>query len=365
MPTEALATGRLRIDLDALAGNYRLLCERAAPAECSAVVKADAYGLGMEPVARRLWREGCRKFFVATLAEAQELRVVLPEAVIYVFEGVVAEAADALVAARAIPVLNSLDQVQRWQGRGRAALHLDTGMARLGLSAAEVATLAARRDGLAGIELDLVITHLACADEPEHPLNREQVRRFDALRRQLPPAPTSIGNSAGALFDAEHRGDVVRPGIALYGGNPFVDRPNPMAPVVTLTGRILQLRDLDEVQTVGYGASYVARPPARLAVVGVGYADGYPRCLGNRASAAVAGIRVPVVGRVSMDLLCLDVSGLPRDRDHSVRVGDSVELIGPTISLDEVADAADTISYEILTGLGRRLAREYVDRQKA
>jgi alanine racemase len=189
-------------------------------------------------------------------------------------------------------------------------------------------------------------------------MNAEQLSRFEHLRRSLPPARTSIGNSAGTLIDAAHRGDLVRPGIALYGGNPFSDRPNPMAPVVTLTAPILQLREIGEPQTVGYGATYVASSPARLATVGIGYADGYPRNLGNVGVAAVAGRRVPVVGRVSMELITLDLGYLPRE---AVRVGDSVELIGATVGLDEVAAAAGTISYEILTGLGARLIRDYAE----
>jgi len=356
MPPESTASGIVRIDLDALARNYAMLRARAAPAECAAVVKADAYGLGIAPVARRLLREGCGQFFVATLAEARELRALAPDAEIAVFEGAVNGAADALAALRVRPVLSSLEQVQRWRGRGRALLHIDTGMNRLGLSAAEVAELATHREWLEGTTLDFVMTHLACADEPEHPQNRAQLDLFDTLRRHLPAARTSIGNSAGTLIDAAHRGDLVRPGIALYGGNPFSDRANPVEAVVTLVGRILQIREIGEPAPVGYGATYLATPPARLAVVGVGYADGYPRSLGNRAAAAIRGERVPVVGRVSMDLICVDVGRLPRE---AVRVGDEVELIGPIVGVDEVAETAGTISYEVLTGLGRRLAREY------
>jgi alanine racemase len=357
MPFETASSARLRVDLNALARNFALLRARAEPGECAAVVKADAYGLGAVPVARRLLREGCRRFFVATLAEAAVVRTVSPDVSIYVLEGAVAGAVDELAALRVTPVLNTLEQVARWRGHGRALLHIDTGMARLGLSAADVVELAANRELLAGVELEFVMTHLACADEPEHPLNREQIARFDRLRALLPPAPTSIGNSAGVLLGGPHRGDLVRPGIALYGGNPLGAGANPMATVVALTAPILQIREADEPLTVGYGATYVARPPARIAVVGAGYADGYPRCLGNRATAAVAGQRVPVVGRVSMDLTCVDLSAVPRER---VRVGDSVELIGPEVSLDEVAEAAGTISYEILTGLGARLVRNYV-----
>jgi alanine racemase len=356
-PTDTLRCATLRIDLDALARNYRLLRERTAPAECGAVVKADAYGLGVERVALRLLREGCRRLFVATLAEARELRAVTRDATIYVFEGAVEGSVAVLAEIGARPVLNSVEQLERWRGRGPAALHLDTGMNRLGLAADDVAKVAARRELLAGIEL--VMTHLACADTPEHPLNREQVERFARLRALLPSAPTSIGNSAGTLIDAAHRGDVARPGIALYGGNPFSDRANPMATVVTFTAPILQLREIGEPQPVGYGATYVASPPARLAIVGAGYADGYPRNLGNRAAAAVAGRRVPVVGRVSMDLLAVDVAALPRE---AVRVGDAVELIGPTVGLDEIAAAAGTIGYEILTGFSRRPARVYIEK---
>lgn len=358
MPTDSPRSATLRIDLDALASNYRQLRERAAPAECAAVVKADAYGLGVDRVVRRLLREGCRRFFVATAAEAQEVRLLTRDAEIGVFEGALASTVSALVALNARPVLNSLEQIERWRGRGRALLHLDTGMNRLGLSAGDVGALAVRKDVLADLEFMLVMTHLACADQPEHPLNAEQLARFDRMRRQLPATRTSIGNSAGALLGAEYCGDVVRPGIALYGGNPFSDRPNPMRAVVTLTAPILQVREIGEPQTVGYGATYVASPPARIAVVGIGYADGYPRNLGNVGVAAVRGRRVPVVGRVSMDLISLDVAALPRD---DARVGDPVELIGPTVGVDEVAAAAGTISYEILTGMGRRLARDYVE----
>jgi alanine racemase len=361
MAIESSAESRpatVRIDLDALARNYRMLRERAKPGECSAVVKADAYGLGVERVARRLLREGCRRFFVATLAEAQELRALAPDAEIGVFEGALASTACALAKIEARPVLNTLEQIERWGNRGRALLHLDTGMNRLGLRTADVAALAQRRELLDALTLDFVMTHLACADEPEHPLNAEQLARFDQMRTLVPRVPTSIGNSAGALTDAAHRGDLARPGIALYGGNPFSDRPNPMEAVVTLTAPILQLHDVGEPEPVGYGATYVAAPPARIAIVGIGYADGYPRNLGNRAAAAIGGRRVPVVGRVSMDLISLDVTGVPRD---AAEVGAAVELIGPAVGLDEVAAAADTISYEILTGLGRRLAREYVE----
>jgi alanine racemase len=366
---EGLAAGRVTVDLDALARNFRKLAIAVAPAACAAVVKADAYGLGLLPVARRLHREGCRRFFVATAAEGSALRTLLDDVSIFVLEGAVTDAGvAALEAARLTPVLNSLEQVERWLGgavaaglRPAAALHVDTGMTRLGMSEAEVRELAGRRDWLSRFALELVMTHLACADEPEHPLNDAQVQRFGALRAMLPAAPTSIGNSAGALTAAARCGDIARPGIALYGGNPFVERDNPMEPVVTLEGRIVQLRSLDAAATVGYGATYAARSGERLAVIGIGYADGYPRRLGNSGAVAIASRRVPIVGRVSMDLLCVDVSNID---PKSIRVGDWAELIGPNVPLEELAAAAGTINYEILTGLSCRLERRYLEREQ-
>jgi alanine racemase len=361
MPADARFTGSLIVDLGALARNFRKLRAAAAPAGCAAVVKANAYGLGAAAVVSRLLGEGCRRFFVATVAEGQALRVSAPDAAIYVLEGVLEGQADNLIENRLTPVLNSLEQVERWTARvdARAAvLHIDTGMSRLGMTVKEIEALASNAALLARLEVEYMLTHLACADDPSHALNCDQLRRFDLLRGRLPPAPTSIGNSAAIFIDGAHCGDLARPGIALYGGNPFSDRANPMEPVVTLRARIVQIREVDEALTVGYGATYEAAPPARLAVLGVGYADGYPRCLGNLGQAAVGGRRVPVVGRVSMDLLCVDISALAA---NEVRVGDWAELFGTTVTLDEVAEAAGTISYEILTGLGQRLHREYLD----
>lgn len=361
MPIPDSATAAVVVDLAALARNYAKLCSLAAPAECAAVVKANAYGLGVAPVARRLLRAGCRRFFVATLAEGLELRGIAPDAAIYVLEGVLAGQSAQLAEAALRPVLSSLEQAERWAAEApvrRAALHVDSGISRLGLSAVDARKLAGDDELLDRLDIEYLVTHLACADEPEHPLNRMQLERFTALRKRLPDWQTSIGNSAAIFADAAHRGDLVRPGIALYGGNPFAARPNPMERVVTLKARILQIREVDEALTVGYGATYGAGPPARLATLGIGYADGYPRALGNVGAAAVAGKRVPLVGRVSMDLLCIDVSALPLD---SVRAGDWVELIGPTIALEQIATEAGTINYEILTRLGRRLHREYVE----
>jgi alanine racemase len=356
MTVEPTRSATLVIDLDALARNYARLRAAAAPSECSAVVKADAYGLGVARIARRLLAEGCKRFFVATAAEAAELRALAAGVEIYVLEGARDGEVGTLAAARATPVLCSLEQVERWRGRGRALLQIDTGMGRLGLSSRDVEELERRPELLAGIEIELVVTHLACADEPEHPLNCLQLEAFERLRRRLAFARVSIGNSAGTLTGGAQRGDVVRPGIGLYGGNPFADRPNPFEPVVTLYAPIVQIRDVDVAQTVGYGATFGVEPPARLAIVALGYADGYLRALGNRGVVAIAGRRAPVIGRVSMDLICCDVTALPQGL---ARVGDRVEAIGPNVPLDEVAAAAGTIGYEILTRLSPRLKREY------
>lgn len=352
------ATGVVVVDLDAVARNYARVREAAGTAECGAVVKADAYGLGAEAVGRRLWREGCRRFFVATASEGFALRRSLPDAAIYVFEGVPpgleADYADRSL----IPVLNALEQIARWRGTLRpAALHVDTGMTRLGLSSDDVERLVAEPSLLEGVEIDCLMTHLACADQPEHSLNAVQLEAFERHAARLPAARRSIANSAGAFLGAPFAADLVRPGIALYGGNPFAERASPVEPVATLRARILQLRDVDAATTIGYGATYRTEAPARIAVLGIGYADGYPRCLGNRGVAGVAGVEVPIVGRVSMDLLCVDVSGVDRDR---VEVGQYAELFGAQLSIDDVAAAAGTISYELLTRLGSRSTRHYL-----
>lgn len=347
---------KLEIDLGALAANYRSIIAASAPAEVAAVVKADAYGLGVAPVARCLLAAGCRRFFVATVGEGAELRGIVPDGRIYVLDGPLGDAPDEFSRHALIPVLNSLGQVHVWGQSGPAALHLDTGMNRLGLSGAELASLAKSDPEFPRFELDLVMTHLACGDEPEHPLNGAQITRFGEALELLPDAPISIGNSAGALTTPKMRGDVVRAGIALYGGNPFVDRDNPMAPVVSLNAPIIQIRTLDSKQPIGYGASYIGAKGARIATVALGYADGYPRVLGNRGVASLCGVRVPVVGRVSMDLVCIDVSSVPRD---AALEGGYVEFFGHGISIDEVAAAAGTISYELLTGIGRRVERCY------
>lgn len=348
----------LHIDLDALAGNYRALERIAAPSAVAGVVKANAYGLGIGPVAACLVAAGCRSLFVSSLAEGLELRALEPAVRVFVLEGAAGEPRTCREA-RLVPVLNTVAEVREWVaacGAAPAVLQLDTGMARAGLDAGDVAALAAEPALLAALGLELVMTHLACADEPEHPLNRAQLERFAALRASLPKAPTSIGNSAGTLLGPEFRGALVRPGIALYGGRPLASGPNPMREVVRLEARVLQIRELAAGASVGYGAGWTAPTRARIATVGAGYADGYPRALGNRGYAAAHGRRLPVVGRVSMDLTTLDVTALP---PGALAVGDVVALLGGGVPLEDAAELAGTISYEILTRLSTRLARRY------
>ena len=355
--------GIVEIDLAALARNYALLSKAAAPGACGAVVKANAYGLGVMHVSRTLAAAGCRHFFVATPAEGVRLRTILGRADIFVLEGFAGGRREALIAAGLIPVLNTRAELAAWGRSGPAAVQIDTGMSRLGLAAADIDALrrqgrgGAPGDDVANIDVRYVLTHFACADEPGHALNRQQVASFESLRLLWPKAQTSVGNSAAILSGAGFASDLARPGIALYGANPFVDRPSPVEPVVTVKSRILQLREIAAGTSVGYGASFVAAQPMRLAVVGIGYADGYQRSLGNRGVADVAGQRVPVVGRVSMDLICLDVTGIA----GSIAEGDWVTLIGGAVPLEEVAALAGTISYEILTSLGARLERRYVN----
>ena len=328
---------RLTIDLDALAANYRRLRDVGTEG-AAAVVKANAYGLGVAPVARRLAEEGCRQFFVATEAEGRELRRVLPDTEtfdIFVFSGVVHDQG-------LIPVVNHAGQI----GPGPVALHVDTGMHRLGFDEFDAARIPA------DVEVRLLVTHLACADTPEHPLNGEQLARFQAVAARFPGVPASMANSAAMLTGVAGIG---RPGIGLYGGNPYATRDNPMRCVATLEGEILQVRNVPAGVSLGYGGTHVTARDTVIAVIGIGYADGVPRALSNRGWVALERIRAPIVGRVSMDLTLVDVTDLP-----PVQPGDWMEFFGHNVGIDEVAGWAGTISYEILTGVGDRVSRIYV-----
>ena len=337
---------RLRVDRSALADNYGLFRETAAGA-CGAVVKADGYGLGAVRVASIFADLGCRHFFVATACEGVALRRAHPEVGIYVLEGAMPTTSGCLAKSRLTPVINHHEQLAAWEAHRDLdiAVHVDTGMNRLGFARSFTG------EHLVGYRPTLLMTHLACADEPEHPLNERQLRRFEAVAQQLPGVSTSIGNSAGTLLGRRFQGDLVRPGIGLFGGNPWSSRANPTRPVATLEAPVLQIRKLAAGEPVGYGAAWQSDRPRRLAVLGIGYADGLPRRLSNCGEVVVRGRRCPVVGRVSMDLTTVDVT------DCDARTGDWVELFGRQLAIDAVAKTADTIAYELLTGIAPRVAR--------
>ncbi|UEM18529.1 alanine racemase [Skermanella mucosa] len=362
---EASAGAVLTVDLDAIRANYRLLRDRLGGTACAGVVKADAYGLGASRVAPALAAEGCRHFFVAHLDEAIALRPHLPDdADLFVLHGVMPGVEADCIAHRIIPVLNSLPQIDAWTGLSRslgrrlpAILQVDTGMSRLGLSAREMDLLAGDPARLDGIEMRFVMSHLACAEQQSHGMNAEQLARFREARARLPAAPGCFANSSGIFLGPDYHFDLARPGAALYGVAPIAGAPNPMRGVVRLQGRVIQVRDIEAGARVGYGGSWTAPGPARIATVSVGYADGYLRSLGNRGAAWRGGVRLPVVGVVSMDTVTLDVSalgGLPPDP------GSMVDLIGEHNPVDAVAEAAGTIGYEILTSLGGRYFRHYL-----
>jgi alanine racemase len=367
---EASASAILTIDLGALVANWLRLREMSQRAECAAVVKADAYGLGMEQAASALSRAGCKTFFVATIAEAGSLRALLPDATIYVLGGLLTNTAPLFQLHNLRPVLNSEAEVKEWAeycaASGQplpAAIHIDSGMNRLGLSALEVDAIAPVASLWKMFELSLIMSHLACSDEVGHPKNERQRKIFDALRAKLPSAPASLANSAGILLGRQHHYDMVRPGIAIYGGRPQQTGDNPFQPAVTLFGRILQVRDVVSGETIGYGATRTLKRPTRIAVVAVGYADGIFRALSTRddkegLSVFIGGHAAPILGRVSMDLITVDVTTIPGD---IARRGEWVELIGPNVSAQAMAHHAGTIDYEILTNLGTRALRRYID----
>ncbi len=360
----ALAGAVLTVDLAAIVANYRLLQGRLGKTEAAAVVKADAYGLGLAKVAPALAAAGCRTFCVAHVAEGIQARHALGKAAtVVVLNGLLAGAEDEFAEHALVPALGSLAEIDRWRAfcakRGKSLpcwLHVDTGMLRLGLPPDELDALAADRARLDGLDVAVVMGHLACADERKHPKNAEQLAAFAAARRALAIGKASFANSGGVFLGPQYHFDVARPGVALYGVAPQAGEPNPMAQVVRLQGKIVQVRRVDTPQTVGYGATHRIEGPGKIATVPVGYADGYLRSLSNRGTGYIGDFPAPVVGRVSMDLITLDVTGIP---ENVAAVGALVDLIGPRNPVDKVAADAGTIGYEILTSLGARYHRVY------
>ena len=359
------ASGHLTIDLGALRDNYLALAAMAPASQTAAVVKADAYGLGADMVSQTLFDAGCRHFFVAHIDEALALRLRLPaQARIFVLNGLQPGNETSCAAMAITPVLNSLEQIAQWAVHAKtlgrklaAAVQIDTGMCRLGLSPEELETLTSQPQLFDGIDIAFVMSHLACADEPGHACNAAQLSAMRQATIALPDVPVCFSNSGGIFLGREYHNHMLRPGIALYGGAPSADRPNPMKPVVRLDLAVIQTRTVPAGSLVGYGGSFEASGSTRLATIAAGYADGLPRSLSNRGAAWYDGVRLPIAGRVSMDSIILDISALP---EGTLTQGSFVQMIGPEQTLEDIADDAGTIAYEILTGFGRRYRRTYI-----
>jgi alanine racemase len=347
----AFADAELTVDLDAIAANWRALRARHLSGAVAAVVKADGYGCGARAVSARLYAEGCRHFFVATLAEAMAIRPALPDALVAALNGPPPGSADTHAAHAITPVLRSLDDIAAWGARGPAILHLDTGLSRTGLPPGDVAAVR-------GLDMLFAMTHLVASEVPDDPMNARQRQLFADLCDTLRPRGRSLANSSGLFLGPDFGSDLARPGAALYGINPTLGRPNPMRQAVRLRARVVQIRTVPAGASVGYNATWTAPRTTRIATVGIGYADGWRRSLSNRGAAGFDGRALPLVGRVSMDLTTYDATEAP-----GLRAGDWLELIGPDPrdgrTPDDVAEAAGTNAYEVLTALGPRIARAY------
>ncbi|HYW62590.1 MAG TPA: alanine racemase, partial [Bradyrhizobium sp.] len=354
-------------DLDAIVANWRKLEKTAVPAECAAVIKADAYGCGIVPVAKALAGAGCKTFFVATLDEARAARDALPTAELYVLDGFFQNCGDSFAKLNCKPVIGDLNELAEWDvfcrrsgWSGGAAIHIDTGMNRLGLTLVEANGIVPRINaGDHGITL--VMSHLVSAESVHHPLNAKQLATFREIASLYSGVPASLANSSGIYLGPQFQFDMVRPGAALYGINPTPEADNPMQPVVEVKARIIQLRNVERGDSVGYGGTWTARRPTKLAIVAAGYADGYFRAAGSNdgtrgAEMIVAGKRCPVAGRISMDLMAVDITDLP---DKTARRGHMATLLGEGITVDELAHHFGTIGYEVLSSLGARYARIY------
>jgi len=358
------AAATLTIDLGAVRDNYRLLKKQLNGVPCAAVVKANGYGLGAIKIATTLFQDGCRDFFVALLDEGIELRNHLPhDATIHILGGLLPNTADVYHHYDLIPVLGSLPEIKDWKHNFDGLtppcnIHIDTGMSRLGLSPSEINAISENSDLISGLNINIIISHLVMADEPGAELNQQQLDRFKKAVQVFPENKRSFANSSGIFLKASFHFDLGRPGAALYGLNPNSLAPNPMRQVVELKGKIVQVHDVDTPQTVGYGATHRILNKGRIATVPVGYADGYLRSLSNSGQACIGGHLVDVVGRVSMDLITLDISHIP---ENLIYPGAPVELIGAHMTPDQLATKAGTIGYEILTSLGPRYQRIYLD----
>lgn len=341
---------RARVDANAIAENWRFFRKQAPNAVCAAVVKADGYGLGAESAARATAEAGARVFFTATFNEARHVRTLLGEGPqIFVLNGPLADDVAQFAPLRLTPVLNSMQQIALWNGRGPAALHIDTGMNRLGVALDE---LGAAAEALKESSPTLIMSHLACGSTPSHAMNERQRLRFIEAAKLFPRAPLSLAATSGTLMGADYHFDLIRPGIGLYGSGDTEGVTPPLAVAVTIEAPILQVRDVEPGQSFGYGAAFVAQRRMRTATVALGYADGFLRSLAGRGYGVLAGKQLPLLGRVSMDLVILDVSECA-----AAAPGAMVEFLGAQVRLDDVAACAGTSAYEILTGLAGTVRR--------
>lgn len=363
----------LIVDTAAVAANYRSLQAMAPNARCAAVIKADAYGLGAIPLAHCLMDTGCKEFFVATCEEGVLLRQGLKSTpqplppnnipIIYVLHGVCRSEIDTFREHQLIPVLNSHEQLALWRTEAQrqqkslpCILHFDTGLHRLGFDDAEVEKLIESPTSMEGLDIRVIMSHLACSDDPLQEKNRIQRARFEKHIKRLPKTEYSIANSSGIYLGSDYHYDILRPGAALYGVNPTPDDENPIRQVITLQAPVLQTRHIKSGESIGYGITYTANAPHRIATLAIGYADGILRCSGNVAHAYFEQYTLPIIGRVSMDLIMVDITETPEGLIHTDSL---ITFVDANHTVGELARASDTIGYEILTRLGRRYTREY------
>jgi len=355
----------LEVNIDLIVNNYRLIKNKVGDTECAAVLKADAYGMGASIIAKALDKAGCSIYFVATIDEGLELRACFGKNKnkIVVLSGLLEGTGDVFYKNKLTPVLNDLEQIQRWgiynREKKRSApsiIHIDTGMNRLGLTIDEFQHIVERPNELHGLQVEWVMSHLACGDQPGDAMNPKQLSLFSNAKETLPKVKASLSNSGGVFLGQSYHLDMVRPGIALYGSVSRSIPVNPLNQVIKLYSRILQIRTLSSGATVGYGASYRVSEKIRVATVGLGYADGYLRSLSNCSYVFFNNIRLPVIGRISMDYITVDITKIAAEK---IKTGDFIEVIGDKFTLDDLATVANTVPHEILTRLGTRHHRIY------
>lgn len=362
-PAEAEAGGLLKIDLSAIVMNWGAMSRRSS-GECAAVVKADAFGCGIDTVTAALAKSGCKTFFVSNLAEARRARAAAPQAAIYVFNGLFAGTGPIFAEINAQPVINTLVEMAEWDvfaattnWTGGFALNVDTGTSRLGISSDEAAALATRIYS-PHHRLTLLMSHLDNAEKPDHPQNDRQIKLFHELRRLFSGVSASIADASGIFLGPKAHGDLVRVGAALFGVNPTPGVANPMLPAIELQARIVQIRNLAVGESIAHTVGWIAKRPTRVALVSVGYADGYPRVEnGNNQRAIIGGRPCPLAGRASADLLAIDVTDIPDPK--AARLGEMATLIGGEMTIDSVAAAAKSTGSEVLCHIGRRFRRIY------